>query len=224
MEAPGRAPDDADQAGSAERHHVPLTVFWQRRALVGIIAAALVVGLTIGFASWRNRTALADPGPALSASNQPGTASTPDPDPATAGPREATAAPNQAPVTCDVAQLVLRVSGPARVKAGDEASLVVTFTNIGSEGCILPLNAATFVLRITSGADEIWKSTDCDGWGPDSSTLLAPGQTLEWTKTWNRHRSDRCTVVADDLRPGTYVATATWRQGPTGRHVMTLTW
>jgi hypothetical protein len=120
--------------------------------------------------------------------------------------------------------LVLRVSGPARVAAGAQANLVVTFTNVGADECWLPLSPETFELAITSGSDRIWASSDCAGWGPESVTAVGAGQTLEWTKVWDRHRSTKCKVSADDLLPGTYVATATWRGGPSARHVMTLTW
>ncbi len=218
-------PSDTD---AAPGEHVPATVFWQRRAVVGLLLVALVAGLTVALASWRNRASAAESAggpPATAASATTGASPAQSPATSPAASVSPTAPASAAPaITCDVAQLVLRVSGPERVKAGTQAGLVVTFTNVGTDTCILPLNPQTFLLKITSGTDEIWKSIDCAGWGPDSSTTLAPGQTLEWTMSWNRHRSNKCTVVAGDLLPGTYVATASWRNGPSARHVMILVW
>ncbi len=220
--APEERPDDV----VPEAEHVPVTVFWQRRAVVGLVLLALILGLTIAITSWRNRVAVADSGSVATTRETANPASSSS-DPSASAPTAApsTEAPPAAPaISCDVAQLVVRLSGPERVKAGTEAGLVTTFTNVGHEACTLPLNSSTFMLKVTSGTDEIWKSTDCVGWGPDSATALAAGQTLEWTTSWNRHRSNKCQVVSGDLRPGTYVATATWRNGPTARHVMILTW
>lgn len=211
--------ESTDRVEETAPEHVPVTVYWQRRAAIGLLVLLLVAGLWFAVATWRSRTAAgAEPSPATT--SEPAAPAS-SPAPATSAAPEATPAPM---MTCDVAQLVLRLSGPARVKAGTEANLVVTFTNVGADACQLPLNGDTFLLAITSGNDQIWKSTDCAGWGPDSTTVLQPGQTLEWTKTWNRHRSNKCAIVPTDLRPGTYVATASWRGGPSARAVMTLTW
>ena len=222
--------------------HVPITVYWQRRAVAGLLVVALVAALAFAVTSWRQRAAAAGAeavlttsvgtppsgsagaAPAPGADASPTGAATPgSADTASTAPGSATT--DDAPaVTCDVAQLVLRVSGPARVAAGAQANLVVTFTNVGADECWLPLSPETFELAITSGSDRIWASSDCAGWGPESVTAVGAGQTLEWTKVWDRHRSTKCKVSADDLLPGTYVATATWRGGPSARHVMTLTW
>lgn len=214
---------DVDDRTSA---HLPVTVYWQRRAVIGLLVMVLVGGLWFATVSWRGRTAVGAEPPSASTSQSPQQSVTASPTPSAASstPGTPTSTTDPAEITCDVAQLVLRLSGPARVKAGSDANLVTTFTNVGTDACKLPLTTSTFLLAITSGSDQIWKSTDCAGWSPDSATVLQPGQTLEWTMAWNRHRSDKCTVVSGDLRPGTYVATASWRDGPSARLVMTLTW
>lgn len=202
--------------------HVPVTVYWQRRAVLGLILVLLAALVWMVVAAWRGRTASAEPLPTVSSSITTSAGSTPVPAPSASSSVQPTA--DAPPVTCDVAQLVLRLSGPTRVKAGSEAALVTTITNVGVESCTLPLNSQTFLLQITSGSDLIWSSTSCAGWGPDTSTVLSTGQTFEWTKTWDRRRASKCVVSPSDLLPGTYVATASWRDGPQARHVMTLTW
>ena len=42
--------------------HVPITVYWQRRAVVGLLVVALVAALAFAVTSWRQRAAAAGAG------------------------------------------------------------------------------------------------------------------------------------------------------------------
>ncbi|MDO5287929.1 MAG: hypothetical protein Q4G45_14085 [Actinomycetia bacterium] len=124
---------------------------------------------------------------------------------------------------CAKNQVVVAVSGPKRVKVDTRADLLVSVSNSGQVPCSLTLSAATFRLQITSGSDEIWSTLDCPSWGPEGIFTVQPGESVEWRMSWERRRSQRgCTVVPGDLGAGTYVATAQYAEGPSGRHVMLL--
>lgn len=88
----------------------------------------------------------------------------------------------------------------AAVDAGEYApeaqpQLSLTLTNVGQQPCTLDVGTATQVYTITSGADTIWTSTDCQTDPVNDVVSLAPGQSLQSPPvTWVRERStpDTC--------------------------------
>jgi len=220
---------------------LPDRVYWFRRAvvLVGLLLVIGVVGWMVG-----GIVRLATPG----ATGTPATVVTPSetppptppdsthatalpgPESSSASPATATDQPTTAsatpsgPVTCDAGSLSLAVSGPAQVKAGTSAILTVTVTNSGTDTCVFSLDDR-LSLRIVSGTDEIWASSDCPDWTPRPAQLTLPaGGTATWPMTWDRHRSQSpCTVVPTTLNPGTYVANAQFPGVATAQLIFLLT-
>lgn len=162
------------------------------------------------------------PPDSLQATALPAPASTP-PATATDQPTAPSASTTPAALACDPAVLTLDVTGPGAVKAGATAQLTVTVTNAGSEACTFTFDAQ-FGFRIVSGTDEIWSIADCGQWAPTGSHTLAPGAAATWQTTWDRHRSQAsCKVVPTTLKPGTYVATASYTGASSAQLVMLLT-
>ncbi len=216
------------------RRITPQWVYWCRRALVVAVAVALVSfgfivvkSMQLGSRAQAAVPATTEPtesaaSVAPSPSAVPSTAaSATTPSPAaesTAAPAAPTTPAAPPPEACDIGQLAIAVTGPARVRPGASAEFVVTFASSASAPCTLTLTSATFALVVTSGSDEIWASVDCAGWGPDTQAVVTPGVGYEWHKVWDRHRSDQCRVIDTTLASGTYVATAKLVDGPSAQY------
>jgi hypothetical protein len=209
-------------------------VYWVRRAFV-LVGLALVIALLMWLVSLLGggtRTAA----PSITRTAAPADSGTPSaPDslqatglPATAGTTPAPSAtdqPTTAPQTtqCDPGLLSLSITGPGQVKVGATAAITITVTNSDSTACSFTFDNR-FSLKIVSGADEIWSTTDCAQWAPSGTQTLAPGAAATWQTTWDRHRSQAgCKLVPTALKNGTYVANAQYAGAGTAQLVMLLT-
>lgn len=199
--------------------------YWIRRGVVIGVALLLVAALAWGgMALGRPRPAAMTAAPAASVSATVGpqesattaAATTPSGTPAATPATAATApasstAPAGGPVACDPASLALTVSGAPRVKSGSDEVLTLSVINRGKAACLLDLNAKTWELRITSGSDLIWSTAHCGEWVAAAQKTLQPEEAHEWSLTWNTRRSKpECQLLGDYLKPGTYVARATF--------------
>jgi len=218
---------------------LPERVYWFRRAFV-LVGLTLVIALLMWFVSLLGggpRTAA----PSITRTSAPadsGTPSAPDslqatelPAPAGTTPApSATDQPTTAPQTtappaaqCDPGLLSVSITGPGQVKVGATAAITVTVTNSDSTACSLTFDNR-FTLKIVSGADEIWSTTDCAQWAPSGTQTLAPGAAATWQTTWDRHRSQAgCKLVPTALKAGTYVANALYAGAGSAQLVMLLT-
>jgi hypothetical protein len=215
-------------------------VYWFRRAFV-VLCLAIIIALLMWIVSLAGGPKTASPAVTTAAPATTGTPSPPDslqatalpapasvPEPSTTPtaadqPTTASASGAPAPASCDPGVLTLSVAGPGTVKAGATAQLTVTVTNSGTDACTFTYDSR-FMLKIVSGADEIWSTSDCAQWAPAGSQTLAAGSAATWQTTWDRHRSQAtCKVVAATLKAGTYVANASYSGAPTAQLVMLLT-
>ncbi len=221
---------------------LPERVYWFRRAFV-VVCLGLVIALLMWLVSLVGGPRTAAP---RAASAPPATTQAPSPPDslqATALPAPAstltgstvasaptdtstTAAPaSSAPTAaaCDPAVLTLDVTGPGTVKAGTTAPITVTVTNSGTDTCAFTFDSR-FAFRIVSGSDPIWSIGDCAQWAPSGTQTLAQGAAATWHTTWDRHRSQAtCVSVATTLKPGTYVASASYTGSSSAQLVMLLT-
>ncbi len=222
---------------------LPERVYWFRRAFV-VVCLGLVIALLMWLGSLAGGPRTAAP---RAASAPPATTQAPSPPdslqatalpaPAstltgsTSAPTDSTsavtaAAPaSSAPTAaaCDPAVLTLDVTGPGTVKAGTTAPITVTVTNSGTDTCAFTFDSR-FAFRIVSGSDPIWSIGDCAQWAPSGTQTLAQGAAATWHTTWDRHRSQAtCVSVATTLKPGTYVASASYTGSSSAQLVMLLT-
>ncbi|RJL22546.1 hypothetical protein D5H75_35610 [Bailinhaonella thermotolerans] len=117
--------------------------------------------------------------------------------------------------------MALVLAGDRTIYApGQSPRFTVSMVSMASGTCELPARALT--LRITSGHDLIWSSTDCVR--PDSASFtLRRGSAVIRTLTWDRRRSTPgCRSPRAAARPGTYVATLTLNASKPHRHVFFL--
>lgn len=189
-------------------------MYWARRALI-LAVLALVIGL-VAWQLWPRP----DPVPAVPAISPTVTPSavltpsnTPTPTPSQTG-----------PVACVSAGVTLKLSGYQRVKVSGEQVLLLQFTNSGDAPCVVQLSSSTLQIEVSSGSDLIWTTKHCAEWIPEQKKkTLKAGAATEVKITWPLRRSkEKCTKVKDELRPGTYVAKATFDGGASARQVMQL--
>jgi hypothetical protein len=192
-------------------------VYWVRRSLVVILALALVVGVT--WLIWPK-------GPAISAVPPP-TSPSPTPSVTTTAATTPTASPSPTPtgpVACDPGVMKLAVAGFQKVKVGDKkTAFTLTVTNGGKDACILTISPKTYQLTVASGKDRIWSTADCEKWLPAKKTTLKAGAVHEFSVKWTlRRSSEGCKLSDSQLKPGTYVATATLNDKASAKQTMQL--
>lgn len=101
------------------------------------------------------------------------------------------------------------LNGPRQVKPGVPATFKLSIINGSGVACFADANKDNFELKVYSGTDRVWTSRDCLVGLVDHRELLQPEKTMEWDLEWGANRSvAQCKVHPNNLRPGTYVATA----------------
>jgi len=92
--------------------------------------------------------------------------------------------------------------GGSAYSSGEKPEFSYTLVNTGKYTC--PYDVGKLELRITSGSDHIWSSTDCAR--GSARKKLKRGVPYSRTITWNRTRSNsKCHHTDQKARPGTYV-------------------
>ncbi|MFF5208413.1 hypothetical protein [Streptosporangium sp. NPDC000396] len=200
------------------RSDIGVDVYWRRRmaALVGVLVVVAVVAWACSSNGPESdskveaqSSGLPTPDPILAV--LPTVTITPTPAPAaTASPKAARPAvrakrPGDA---CDPPDLVLSMQGREEVYGpGDHPSFILTLVNIGKVMCTADVGPRAMELRITSGDDRVWSSSDCVSGEIDDIRKLSRGIPYVREIEWDRRRSaSDCTADRDNARAGTYVA------------------
>ncbi len=188
-------------------------VYWIRRSLV--LVAALAVIIVLAVLVWPREPAVTAVPPPTTTPTPTVTspAATPSPSPTPTG-----------PVACDPTLMKLDVAGFQKVKVGAKnTTFTLTVTNNGQVACILTISPKTYQLTVTSGKDRIWSTADCEKWLPAKETTLDAGAAHEFSVKWTvRRSSEGCKLAKDQLKPGTYVATASLAEKATAKQPMQL--
>jgi hypothetical protein len=133
--------------------------------------------------------------------------------------RAATTAPSSGAVTptarprgslpCDPATLRPTLRGQPLVKVSKPTEFDLSLINGSTVGCRLVVDPTSFELKIYSGLDPIWSSSDCAKTVPVKVVTLRSQDALAWKMVWNGQRSTKgCQTRPQTPRPGTYIATA----------------
>ena len=114
------------------------------------------------------------------------------------------------PVDCTPAEVQLTLAADSTAYAlGSTASFQVSLVHAGENPCTVDAGLASRELVITSGADRIWSSADCDTAG-SRMLLLAPGNQDVETVAWATQRSaPGCAADLPVPGAGTYQAVVT---------------
>lgn len=164
--------------------------YWRRRLLLllGVIAVIVVIVLIIVRPGGGTPTA-ADtktPGPHATSPN-------PHPSFSTTGPAGA----------CDPSVITLTpITDAASYPSTAQPKLSMSITNSGAKACTLDVGTKAQAYIITSGAETIWTSTDCQTDAASDVRTLQPGKALTTTPfAWNRTRSSKTTCSATNKTP-----------------------
>lgn len=176
----------------------PPEVYWKRRLIAGVAAAAILV-----FLVWIITSALSGG----SEDPSPGSSVEASVDASGSAAQTGDASASRACGASDV--VITTTANPTAVAAGALPVFDATVTHNGQSACKLDTDADGTELLITSGEDRIYSSADC----PDDETIaskqliLAPGASEDLSVTWSRQRSvPECTAVRAEPGPGTYKA------------------
>ena len=171
----------------------PPNVYWRRRLLVllGVVAVIVVIVLIV--------VAPKGGSPSAADTRTPSAhATAPTPDPSFSG--SSTSGPAG---SCDPNVITLApVTDAARYAAGVQPQLSMSITNSGAKACTLDVGTKAQDYVITSGADSIWNSADCQTNPTSAVQTLQPGQPLPTQPSpWDRARSSKDTCSAATPTP-----------------------
>lgn len=203
-------------------------VYRRRRLVAGLLALLLLIGLAFLTAGLMNAfsgdgAAPAEAG-APAASHSAAAGATPSATaPAAAAPTAAaptaaptapaatpTPTPTATPAACPATSISVAAATDAQSYAAPAAPvLTMTVTNTGKVPCEVNVGTAQMEFSISSGADRIFSSADCQQGAEDFLKEFEPGATEKANFTWERLRSaPGCASVASNPNPGWYVFTA----------------
>ena len=185
-------------------------MYRRRRLFLGVallMVAALVVGgfaVAGAFSGSPERTAATDPAAGPSPS---------DPSAGASGSASATPSPTPSAVpSCDQ-NLVTVSASTDKAAYGPEENPLLTLkvTNGGTMPCEVNIGTSQMEFLVTSGADRIFSSKDCQAKSEDLLKIIAPGGSETANFPWSRNRTvEGCQPV--EAKPGAggayYVFTA----------------
>lgn len=185
----------------------PSPAVYRRRRLVVFIGLLIVLGLvTAGVvaiaSSFAGKTA---PAAQPSNSSQPQDSGTPGPG------ASGTASPSAKPSpVCDLNLVTVAASTDAgSYAAGKNPVLGMKVTNGGATPCQVNVGTSQMEFQVTSGADRIFSSRDCQATAEDLVKTILPGKSETANFVWQRNRTtEGCSVVNAKPGAGTYVFTA----------------
>lgn len=188
---------------STVRHPVgpqPPQVYWRRRLIVGLGLLAVIVIIVLIIV----RPGSGEPDPTTAASPSPtetAAAETTE-TPAADAPAEPPADPN----ACTPDQVEVTAVTDADAYGPEQLPLIsLTIRNLTSTACTMEAGTDVQEYVITSGADRIWSSKDCQTDPLATPITLEPEQELSTTPLqWNRTRSEPgvCDVEREPVGAG----------------------
>ena len=121
-------------------------------------------------------------------------------------PKNQAEATDEEPAVCGPEQLVVTpMTDQPGYGEGEQPQLSLTVENIGAAPCVADLGTAGITYTITSGEDEVWRSTDCQTEPTSMPIILDEGkpETVEGL-AWVRERSDpeTCDIAREQVAAG----------------------
>jgi hypothetical protein len=166
---------------------LPPRVYWRRRLMVLLVLAALVAVVVLIVV--RPGAGAADPAGQTSPSESAGSEAA-----ASASP-----AAQQDGGTCLPSSVrVEPITDAGEYQAGTNPQLSLRITNVGAVPCEVNAGTTQQLFQITSGADVVWRSTDCQVDPVDAVVTLEPNVPQSTAPfAWDRTRSDASACDAE---------------------------
>ncbi|MGI6877174.1 hypothetical protein [Microbacterium sp. gxy059] len=189
-------------------------VYRRRRLVLGIIALILIAGIATGLffgirwlviaQPWQNLPFLSSDEPVAAEPEDPVPTLLPGESPGDGDPEPSPTPTEEEPEECAEGALhVVAHTDKKTYEPGEEPQLTVELTNDSGSDCIINVGTSQQRFVIASGADEWWRSTDCQVEPSDHWVTLEAGQnvTTEQPVVWNRTRSSVDTCESDGRPP-----------------------
>jgi hypothetical protein len=191
---------------------LPQRVYWVRRGVVLLVAAALVLGIAQligglgsdpGQAASQDKAATVAGKPSASTSQAPVVGPVA---PAQSATRKKSAAPApaiapQGECSDDEINVLPQVTKAA---AGGTINLTLQLTGT-QPACTYEVSPTSLAVKITSGNDRIWSSQDCPKSIPTQSVVVRSGTPTAVDVAWSGRRSDQdCSTHTGWALPGFY--------------------
>lgn len=172
-----------------------------------LFVAAIGIGAWLLIARPWAAADTATPRPSSSASTSPSTIPSTDPGDAESPSPDASAEQTPAIVACEAKDIeVSAVTDSDSYAPGVLPKLSISLTNKGATDCTIDVGSTTQVFTISSGADEWWRSTDCQENPSSMIATLTAGTTVTSKDpvTWDRTRSsvETCAQENRQRAPG----------------------
>ncbi len=113
--------------------------------------------------------------------------------------------PEAIPACTDAQLKVTPVTDRASYAAGELPQLSLTVQNVGEADCQADLGTAGMSFEISSGPDQVWRSTDCQQNPDHRPVIVQPGKPLSTEVIpWDRTRSspETCEISRDQVTAG----------------------
>jgi hypothetical protein len=163
----------------------PPSVYWRRRLvlLLGLVAVVVVIVLIVV----RPGSASGDDAKNPGAKDDTRSSAT--------GDASGTPSGSASGGTCAASAVSLAaITDASSYAAGVQPQISMSITNTGSTACTFDVGTSAQLYTITSGADPIWSSKDCQTGAASSVQTLEPGKTLTTQPFgWDRTRSSTTT-------------------------------
>jgi hypothetical protein len=105
---------------------------------------------------------------------------------------------------CDPSDIAITPSVPKPI-AGSDIKLVLDISSLETPACTWRLSGGTMALKITSGNDLIWTSSECPKAIPSQDLVVRQADPTRVRLTWDARRSEAgCPVQTEWALPGTY--------------------
>ncbi|MGO2111623.1 MAG: hypothetical protein ACTH31_08425 [Pseudoclavibacter sp.] len=201
---------------------LPASVYRRRRITVAVIAIVVIAFVwwaiaAVAGAVSGNADANATPVATTAAEATAAAGATPSEPPETTAPAsddaDATDSPTPTPTgpqDCAADTMIVEAFTDASSYAeGAQPQLTLRVTNAGESACVMDIGTATQVYTISSGADQIWTSTDCQENPTNEVVQIEAGQSLDAPAvSWVRERS--APETCDGERPAAVAGGATY--------------
>jgi hypothetical protein len=200
---------------SSLRHPVgpqPPSVYWRRRAVVGLGILAVIIAIILIVVRPGTAEPTGSNGPAPAATDSAEDAAEgDDPSDLENAAEDAAAEGGGLPQPCRAEQVQVTPITDAEAYGGEaQPQLSLSLLNTGSRPCIIEAGSDVQEFVITSGADRIWSSRDCQVDPVAATVVLEPGEERSTPAiAWNRTRSEA--GVCDVQRSPVPAGGATYR-------------
>jgi hypothetical protein len=105
---------------------------------------------------------------------------------------------------CDASDIAITPSVPEPIAGGD-INLVLDISSLNTPACTWTLSGKTMALKITSGKDLIWTSSECPRAIPSEDLTVRQSDPTRVKLTWDARRSEPgCPIRTEWALPGTY--------------------